>query len=319
MISSNLKKILIIGVAIIGFYSIILSFSDLNLVFDQLINFKIEYLPIILSLVTLGWFILFARWQILLRNSNITIPPKSSFGIYISGFSLTFIPGEVGEFLKSQLLKNRFNIPRSKTSPIVITELFYNALGLVALSVTSIWFFEFTVYIFIIFSIVLILAFYLINNKKYFFKAINKFSKIRFFKKYAESMSESIELIQSLTRGRVLFYSVILSILFWFVECIAIHLLLLSFGIDSVELLTLVSMYTASIILGVITFLPLGIGVFEGSLAGFLSLHGIDITVSLTVVILARIITRWYSIFVGLAVLKITGGLSSPSSEKSID
>ena len=110
MISSNLKKILIIGVAIIGFYSIILSFSDLNLVSDQLINFKIEYLPIILSLVTLGWFILFARWQILLRNSNITIPLKSSFGIYISGFSLTFIPGEVGEFLKSQLLKNRFNM-----------------------------------------------------------------------------------------------------------------------------------------------------------------------------------------------------------------
>ncbi|SVA40861.1 uncharacterized protein METZ01_LOCUS93715, partial [marine metagenome] len=76
MISSNLKKILIVSVAIIGFYSIILSFSDLNLVSDQLINFKIEYLPIILSLVTLGWFILFARWQILLRNSNITIPLK---------------------------------------------------------------------------------------------------------------------------------------------------------------------------------------------------------------------------------------------------
>ena len=86
MISSNLKKILIIGVAIIGFYSIILSFSDLNLVSDQLINFKVEYLPIILALVTLGWFILFARWQILLRNSDITIPQKSSFGIYISGF-----------------------------------------------------------------------------------------------------------------------------------------------------------------------------------------------------------------------------------------
>ena len=315
MISSNLKKILVVSVAIIGFYSIILSFSDLNLVSDQLINFKIEYLPIILSLVTLGWFILFARWQILLRNSNITIPPKSSFGIYISGFSLSFIPGEAGEFLKVQLLKNKFNIPRSKTSPIIITEMLYNAVGLVVLSITSIWFFEFTIYIFVIFSTLLILLFYLINNKKYFLKVINIFLKIKFLKKYVEPMTESLETIQNLTKGKVLFYSIILTIFFWFVECVAIHLLLLSFGINTIELLAVIPMYTGSIILGVISFLPFGLGVFEASLAGFLSLRGIDISIALTIVIVARIITRWYSVFVGLIVLKTTNALSAFSNE----
>jgi uncharacterized protein (TIRG00374 family) len=145
---------------------------------------------------------------------------------------------------------------------------------------------------------------------------MNKVLKIKFLKKYAEPTFESLETIQHLTKGKVLFYSLILSILFWFVECIAIHLLLLSFGIDTIELLTLVSMYSSSIILGVVSFLPLGLGVFEGSLAGFLSLRGIDITISLTIVILARIITRWYCIFVGLIVLKITHGLSSSLNEK---
>ena len=307
---------LIVGISVIGLYSIFLSFSDLNLISDQLANFKIEFLPPILILVTISWFILFARWQILLKNSNIIIPLRSSFAIFISGFSLQFIPGEVGEFLKAQLLKNKFNIPRSKTSPIIITEMLYNAMGLVALSITSIWFFEFTIYIFIIFGVLLVVLFYLINNKKYFFKVMNKVSKIKFLKKYVEPTFESLETIQHLTKGKVLFYSLILSILFWFVECIAIHLLLLSFGIDTIELLTLVSMYSSSIILGVVSFLPFGLGVFEGSLAGFLSLRGIDITFSLTIVILARIITRWYSVFVGLVVLKITHGLSSSSNEK---
>ena len=315
MISSNLKKILIVGISVIGLYSIFLSFSDLNLISDQLANFKIEFLPPILILVTISWFILFARWQILLKNSNIIIPLKSSFGIFISGFSLQFIPGEAGEFLKVQLLKNRFNIPRSKTSPIIITEMLYNAIGLVALSVTSIWFFEFTIYIFVVFSILLVLLFYLINNKKYFLKIINKFSKIRFFKKYAEATSESLEIIQNLTKGKVLVYSVTLSIFFWFIECIAIHLLLSSFGINTIELLALIPMYTSSIILGVVSFLPFGLGVFEGSLAGFLSLHGIHLSISLTIVILARIITRWYSVFVGLVALKITRGLSTHSNE----
>ena len=315
MISSNLKKILIVGISVIGLYSIFLSFSDLNLISDQLANFKIEFLPPILILVTISWFILFARWQILLKNSNIIIPLRSSFAIFISGFSLQFIPGEAGEFLKVQLLKNKFNITRSKTSPIIITEMLYNAIGLVALSVTSIWFFEFTIYIFVVFSILLVLLFYLINNKKYFLKIINKFSKIRFFKKYAEATSESLEIIQNLTRGKVLVYSVTLSIFFWLIECIAIHLLLSSFGINTIELLALIPMYTGSIILGVVSFLPFGLGVFEGSLAGFMSLHGIHISISLTIVILARIITRWYSVFVGLVALKITRGLSAHSNE----
>ena len=315
MNSNNLKKILIVGISVIGLYSIFLSFSDLNLISDQLANFKTEFLLPILILVTLSWFILFARWQILLKNSNIIIPLRSSFTIYISGFSLQFIPGEAGEFLKAQLLKNKFNISRSKTSPIIITEMLYNAIGLVALSIISIWFFEFTIYIFVIFSILLILVFYLINNKKYFLKVINKFLKIRFFKKYAEPMSESLEIIQNLTKGKVLLYSVMLSTFFWFVECIAIHLLLLSFGIDTIELFTLAPMYSSSIILGVVSFLPFGLGVFEGSLAGFLSLRGIDISISFTVVILARIITRWYSVFVGLITLKITHGLLGSSNE----
>jgi len=315
MNSNNLKKILIVGISVIGLYSIFLSFSDLNLISDQLANFKTEFLLPILILVTLSWFILFARWQILLKNSNIIIPLRSSFTIYISGFSLQFIPGEAGEFLKAQLLKNKFNISRSKTSPIIITEMLYNAIGLVALSIISIWFFEFTIYIFVIFSILLILVFYLINNKKYFLKVINKFLKIRFFKKYAEPMSESLEIIQNLTKGKVLLYSVMLSTFFWFVECIAIHLLLLSFGIDTIELFTLAPMYSSSIILGVVSFLPFGLGVFEGSLAGFLSLRGIDISISFTVVILARIITRWYSVFVGLITLKITHGLFVSSNE----
>lgn len=319
MISNNLKKIVIVAISVIGVYSVFLSFSDLNLISDVLINFKIEFLPIIIILVTSSWLVLFMRWQILLKNSNITIPLRGSFVVYISGFALQFIPGEVGEFLKVQLLKNKFNISRSKTTPIIITEMLYNAIGLIALSITSIWFFELTIYIFIIFSSLLFVLFYLINNKKYFFKVMNRFLKIKFFKKYAEPTLESFETIQHLTKGKTLFYSTVLSILFWVIECIAIHFLLLSFGINSIEFFTLVSMYSSSIILGVVSFLPFGLGVFEGSLAGFFSLHGIDITISLTIVILARIVTRWYSVFVGLIVLKITHGLSSSSNEKLID
>jgi glycosyltransferase 2 family protein len=317
MIMKNLKKIIIVLISFVAIYSILLSLADVSQIFDSLINIKLELLPLIFGLVTFGWIILFIRWQILLKSNKIEIPLKSSFVIYISGFALQFIPGEIGEFLKVELLKNKFNISRSKSSPIVLVEMFYNATGLVALSIAGIWFFEFAIYIFGIFSFLLILFFYLINRKKYFLKILNNLIKIKFFKKYAESFSESVDVLQTTTKKKVLFYSISLSTLFWFVECIAIYLLLLSFGIFTVDLLTLLPMYSSSIILGVISFLPLGLGVFEGSLAGFLNLNGVNITISLAVVILSRIITRWYSIIVGLIVLKITHGLTSNSKDST--
>jgi len=317
MILKNIKKIIVVFISVIALYSILISLSDLALISDALMNLKLEFLPLIFILVTSGWFILFARWHILLKSNNIEIPLKSSFIIYVSGFALQFIPGEVGEFLKVELLKNKFNIPRSRSSPIIISEMFYNAVGLVALSIVGIWFFEFAIYIFGIFATLLISFFYIINKKKYFLKILNFVIKIKFFKKYGESLSESVEVLQQTTKRKILFGSILLSTIFWFVECIAIYLLLLSFGIITIDLMTLLPMYSSSIILGVISFLPLGLGIFEGSLTGFLNLYGIDITIALAVVILARILTRWYSIVVGLIILKITHGLSINSNGNS--
>ena len=112
-------------------------------------------------------------------------------------------------------------------------------------------------------------------------------------------------------------YSSSLSALFWLVESITVYLILLSFNIDTLEFLTLVPTYTASIILGVASFLPLGIGVVEGSLAGFLTLQGIDGSIALTLVIIIRIFTRWYSVSVGFIALKIIGGLNMKANSGS--
>ena len=232
MILKNIKKIIVVFISVIALYSILISLSDLALISDALMNLKLEFLPLIFILVTSGWFILFARWHILLKSNNIEIPLKSSFIIYVSGFALQFIPGEVGEFLKVELLKNKFNIPRSRSSPIIISEMFYNAVGLVALSIVGIWFFEFAIYIFGIFATLLISFFYIINKKKYFLKILNFVIKIKFFKKYGESLSESVEVLQQTTKRKILFGSILLSTIFWFVECIAIYLLLLSFLLD---------------------------------------------------------------------------------------
>ena len=70
-------------------------------------------------------------------------------------------------------------------------------------------------------------------------------------------------------------------------------------------------MYTSSIMLGFMSFLPVGIGVVEGSFAGFMAYRGIDISVALTLIIIIRIIIEWLPISAGFIFLKIIYGKKS--------
>ncbi len=99
------NKILVVVIVVIGLYAAFLIASDINTISSKLSDFKIEIIPVVLLLVTSGWFVLFFRWHLLLQNAKIFIPIKDSFLILTSGFALTIIPGKVGELVKSQLLK----------------------------------------------------------------------------------------------------------------------------------------------------------------------------------------------------------------------
>ena len=314
------NKVLIVIVAVIGLYAAFLIASDVNTIFDKISYFKIEFIPIILLLITSGWFTLFFRWHLLLRNAKIFIPIKDSFLILTSGFALTIIPGKVGELVKSQLLKTKFGIARSKTIPIVILEQFYTAIGIVTLSFLGIWYFELGVYVLGFFTAGLVFAFLLLSSRKTFNKIVSLLGRRKFTMKFVEPLSSSYDGVKNGIRGPISLFASGLSILFWMIEAISIYFILLAFGVETIEFLTIVSTYTTSIMLGILSFLPLGIGVVEGSLASFFTMHGIDISLSLTIVVVIRLFTRWYGVSFGFIALKLSGGLTNdqkPSDSKS--
>ena len=304
------NKIIIIVIAVVGFYAAFLIASDINTISDKISSFKIEFLPIIISFVTCGWFALWCRWHLLLKNSKISIPKKDSFIIFMSGVALSIIPGRMGELIKSQLLKTKFGIPRTKTVPIVILEQLYTLIGLVAVSFFGIWFFELGAYVLALFTAVLAFAFILISSKKIFSKMIAILEKRKFTSRFAEPLSSSYDTIKKSIRGPIAFYASALTIIYWLIETIVVYFTLLAFGIDSIEFLKVIPTYTASLMLGFLSFIPMGVGVVEGSLASFFSLHGVSVSLSLTLVIIIRLFTRWYGVVVGFFALKFSGGLS---------
>lgn len=309
------KKFYFVIIGIIGLYTSFLFISDFNQVYDKLSNLKIDFLPIILILTPCSWLILFLRWNILLKKSNISLPFGKNFQIYLTGFALGVTPGKIGELIKSQLYKEKFQIPRKTTIPIILVERFYNLLGLIIISFLGILFFEFSSIVISAGVILLVIGFLFISNKKLFQKFLSLLNKIKYTRKYARSISDSYEVIQRSTRGSVLLYSSLLSAIYWLIESTTIYFIFLSFEIDFLSFLQIISMYVTSILLGAASFLPEGIGVMEGSLVGLLTLNGIDASLAFPLVITLRIFTLWYSVIAGFISLKIIGGFSSNTSE----
>ena len=63
--------------------------------------------------------------------------------------------------------------------------------------------------------------------------------------------------------------------------------------------------------LGILSFLPIGIGVVEGTLVSFFTIHDIDVPLAVTIVIVIRLFTRWYGVSFGFIALKLSGGLTN--------
>ena len=308
------KKFLIILISSIIVYSLFLILSDFSKLSEVILDFEIMYLPLILILVPLGWLALYFRWTILVKNSGYILPHKKNFQIFLSGFPLSITPGKVGELLKCELLKENFNIPRKITAPIILVERLYNGVGIVIISSLGIWYFDFSGTVILIASCALIGIFIALRSKSLFSSLINKTSKIKYLSKFSDSFSDSYEVINHSIKPKIFIISSLLSAIYWVLESVAVYFVFKSFGIDFLELYNVVLAYTSSIILGVASFLPGGIGVSEGTLISLLSIQGLSLSTAITLTLFIRIFTLWYAVFVGFIALKFAGAFSMKST-----
>ena len=305
------KKFILIIIAAVSIYSGFLIFSDINLVYDKLMSFDLRFLPLILLTIFSSWMILFVRWYIILKNSNIHIPFKNNLLIYLAGFTLSISPVKSGELIKSILLKNQFNVKRTISAPLIITERFYDIIGTITIALIGITFlgFEYLPVLFVVLALSFLVIF-ILYSKSNFGHVLRLFNKIRFLKKISFSLENSQNIIRTSLNRKTVILSSSLTVIFRFVEAIGIYLVFLSLGINIINYFELAAMYSMSIILGSISMLPGGLGVTEGSFAGLITLHGLEFSTALVIAIIIRFFTLWYAVGIGFFALKLNGGLN---------
>ena len=304
------NRLILVLVAAIGIYAIFLFISDFNIISEKISNFKINYLPLILFLVTVSWCPVFIKWHFLLKNCEIDIPLTRSITVFLSGLAFDLTPGKLGALMKSQILKTSFNIPRTKTAPIVLVEKVYDLIGAILASVVGIIILGMDVYLIIIAILVLAMVFFFLYYRpasELFFKRV---TKIKFFSKYVENISELDKIVQKSTNVKVATICILLAVTYWFIVSTAVYYTLIGFDINILDYLKVLSIYATSILLGAISFIPGGVGITEGALAGLFTLEGIDVSTALILSVIIRIFVLWYSVSIGFISLKFTGWFS---------
>ncbi len=297
---SRVLLAIIISVAI---YAVFVIFSDITLLVDKFQNFNFLFLIPAFSLVLVSYFIRGFRWDFFLKTLGINIPLKKSMSLFFAGLGFSITPGKIGEAIKSHFLKKDHDHSYSKTVPIVFVERYYDLVGLLIISLIGIWFIavDRTMVYVTLTIIIVILA--LSQKKNVVVKILGKLEQVSFLSKIARKTLETFETIHILLKPKLFAKSSGYSVTAWLIESLAVFLIFMGFEME-LSLATVILIFAISSIIGGLSMLPGGIGVVEGGMVGLLLLEGIDYTSAISVVIMVRIVTLWFSVIIGLIVLK---------------
>ena len=304
------NRLILILILVVGVYAIFLFISDFNIISEKISDFKINYLPLILLLVSASLVPLIIRWNFLLKNCEIDIPLTKSILVYLSGLAFEITPGHIGVLMKSQILKTSSNIPRTKTAAIVLVEKVYDLIGAILASAMGIIILGLDFYLIIIAILVLTIVFFIIYYRPASKLFLKRITKTKFFSKYVENISEFDKIVQKSTSVKVATICILLAVTYWFIVSTAVYYTLIGFDINILDYLKVLSIYAISILLGAISFIPGGVGITEGALAGLFTLEGIDVSTALILSVIIRIFVLWYSVSIGFISLKFTGWFS---------
>lgn len=300
----DLAKTFLIIIILIIIYSIFLFFSDLEKTSATLMSIDMRYLIGGIVLWLIGGFLRVLRWHYFVKNITNKIPIIRSSLYFLSGFAFILSPARVGEMLRSPLIKRDYDIPISKTAPIVIVERFYDLLAVTIIIAVGLLFTGVDKTIIIIPAGFVLFTLLIIKNKRISKKLLTKFSKMKLLKKVIPSIDDSLETIYDLLKPKYFTVGTFVSLGFAILEVTGVYFFVVGLA-GEMNYQDLVVLFHAINFASAVTMIPGGIGILEGGLIGLLILHNIEYETAFAVTVLVRIVSTGMFTCIGLFALRL--------------
>lgn len=278
---------------VMGIYA---NFSDLLTALEK---FNWIFLPIMLILVTTGYFVRFIKWNIFLKNVEVHLPLKENLFVFFSGLSMIITPAKAGEIWKGWLIKEINGESLSKTIPVVIVDRITDVIGLIILSLLGIIYYKSGVSIILVLVILFAVFIAVIKSETVSYRLISLLE--RRAGKYSGDIKDMHQTFQKSLDWKYLVGMSIISVAAWFFECVAIFLVIYGFG-ESISLVLSTFVFSFASLAGAVSLIPGGLGVAEATLSGLLVIFGLSSTIAVGAALIMRLGTLWYGAVLGFLV-----------------
>jgi uncharacterized protein (TIRG00374 family) len=264
------------------------------------IGFLGTLIALLLSLVNYG--LRFVRWQVYLGQLGHRIHWLPSLRIYLSGFALTTTPGKAGEVFRGVLLKQR-GVPYPKTLAAFISERLSDLIAIVLLTLVGLSEYPEAKGMVIAGLIGIAIVLLSISSRTILDKTYS-WVNMHVGKCY-KLMSHVLELL-SAARGchtpRLIIFSTAISLIAWGTEALAFYWVLQWLEAD-ISFSFAVFIYSLSMLVGGLSFLPGGLGSSEAVMISLLVLKGMAMPTAIAATVFIRLATLWFAVVIGLVAI----------------
>jgi uncharacterized protein (TIRG00374 family) len=298
----RLLAAMILGVAVYAAFAL---YRGLHEIGDSLSRFHWPAFAMACSLAFGNYLTRFLKWEYYLARLGIRgVPKLDSLLTFLSGLVLTVTPGKVGEVFKSLVLQQTHGVAVARTAPIVLAERLTDVLGIVILIVAGSAGFSGGL-VWAAAGTVLVLAVLVAIGSDSVFELLVRLTlrgppRLR---DLAPKLREAWASLRTMTTASALFIPTLLSVGAWFLECLALWVILRGFG-ESTPVLVSCFFYATATLAGALIPVPGGLGVTEGTLEEQLWHFGnVSKFTSTSAMILVRFATLWFAVLVGFVAL----------------
>ena len=326
----NKKSLLFLGFGILIFL-IMLYFIGINTIIDALKIARLEFVLLAVLFQVFTYYLYALRWNVLNNMADINVGIKKLIPMVLVSLAVNNITPSGrggGEPVRAYILSRQEGYLMEETFATVVADRALDTFPFVVLAVLTIigmtLYFDFDTCLLVLMVvaviaiiIVLLLLIYMSVNPGFGQRVEGWIFGLvkRFYKKNPDELEEKIHGIISgfqdtmkmvLSDRKVLYYALPLSFIIWIFEILRVYVVFLAFGAN-VSPIVIGEVFIVASLLGMIPFLPGGVGAVEGAMILFYSAAGIPYEISATASVIERTISFWMTTIIGLVILPYYG------------
>lgn len=273
-------------------------------------DFPWKWLPPTLGLTLVNFGVRLLKWHWYLRLIRTPISFGQSARIYGISFLMMMTPGKVGEFVRAFMVRNVSGVPFSVVAPVVLAERMTDGLAMILLAGLGLLAIdEGTIRLAAVMALLAIAGIIVaIQVRPLALWCLALGHRLPLVNRFADKLAAFYESSYFLLQPKYLFTSVLIGVVSWASQGLGFYLVLLGFGAEAgfSSMLTAVSAFNMSTVVGAVVATPGGLGGVESSLAA-LSIQLLDLSrpAAAAAALLIRFATLWFGVAIGLISLAL--------------